>query len=186
MFQQIYDLGYVYNARSTCRWELNYSDAYDLLVEIYPHLIEKEEGEIALRFHYYLQEAKKPLTSEDINYLNNLIEESKNLIISPKKIPTNNFSMNLAVCDELFDLIDKFIQESENHNRSSLIKDAIEYFKNNKSKVLDAKSPCKNRPKVRQIPLQLDNDCKDDISMTGNRSDLLRKIILVYLNEVLS
>ncbi len=69
------------------------------------------------------------------------------MIISPKKIPTNNFSMNLAVCDELFDLIDKFIQESENRNISSLIKDAIEYFKNNKSKVLDAKSPCKNKPK---------------------------------------
>ncbi len=38
--------------------------------------------------------------------------------------------------------------------------------------------------RIRQIPLQLDNDCKDDISMTGNRSELLRKIIVVYLNEV--
>ena len=184
MFQQIYDLGYVYNARSTSRWELNYSDAYDLLVEIYPHLIEKkEESEIAIRFHNYLQEAKKPLTFKDINYLNNLIEESKNLIISPKKIPTNNFSMNLAVCDELLELIDKFIQESKNHNRSSLIKDAIKFFKNNKSKVLNAESPCKNRYKDRQIPLQLDNNDKDDISITGNRSELLRKIIFEYLNE---
>ena len=43
MLQQIYDLGYVYNARSSSRWDLNYLDAYDLLVEINPYLIEKKE-----------------------------------------------------------------------------------------------------------------------------------------------
>ncbi|MCE7700285.1 MAG: hypothetical protein K8E24_016115, partial [Methanobacterium paludis] len=55
--QQIYDIGYLYQARNTVKWDLNSDEAYNLLMDINPYLIGKRKhSEICIEFHRYFQE----------------------------------------------------------------------------------------------------------------------------------
>ena len=185
LFQQLFDLGYVYETRSSSRWELNYSDAYDLLIEIQHYLVMKiEEINTAIKFHRFFQETKKPLLDDDILFLENLIKERNNLDTS-KKLPKNNFHVTIMICDELSKLIYNSIQNSINININSLFKEAIQYFKMDESKVLETMSSiCINKLKYIPINIFLDRDIVEFLdTKSDNRSELLRNIIQNYLQN---
>lgn len=180
LFQEIFNLGYVYPARSSYfRWELNYSDAYALLLDIGCYLFQKHKNcEIALKFHEYYEKTQKPLNEDDFKFIETL---SKKLKTNSKKSDSN--SITILVCEKLIKKIDNFISNTEGWNRSSFVRSSIRYFYLNESDIIRKKSSiCDNSAKDHQINLILDTEILDSLDKNLNRSDLIRKMIECYLD----
>jgi metal-responsive CopG/Arc/MetJ family transcriptional regulator len=179
LFQQIFDMGYTYPTRgSYFRWELNDSDAYNLLSNITPHLLKNRMlSETAIKIHEFIETADKPLNEKDIEYIENLKETTK-------KIDSNKVSsITILLCEELMNKIDQFISDSEGLSRSSIVKESILYYLD-ESEIPKSSSICEDKIKDRQINLFLDNDVVDKINkISNNRSELIRKLIELYLNH---
>ncbi|MEN6554092.1 MAG: hypothetical protein ABFC34_14535 [Methanobacterium sp.] len=186
--QQIYDKGYLYPTRDFIKWELNYEDAYNLLVNFNPYLIGKrKQAEIGIKFHKYFQDVEKPLKIKDVEFIEALRDDLKSLKKSSKSYG-NKSVIGLLMCEDLIELMDQFIQSKKGLNYSSLVKSSISYLKYNESKLINFESQiCKNKLKNYQLTLILENDILKFINKrASNRSEFIRTAVEVYLNDKFS
>ncbi|KAF5058145.1 hypothetical protein DSECCO2_349630 [anaerobic digester metagenome] len=191
--QQIYDTGYLYQARSSFKWDLNYDEAYNLLMNINPYLIGKRKySEICMKFHRCFQEAQKPLKDEEIQFIEGLRDDLKNLkkLNVSKEYKTSKGSkkvISLMFCEDLAKSMDQIIVESGNNlNYNSIIKNAIKYMKLNEYKLLNFESKiCENKLKTHQLSLVLENDLVEFINQQSpNRSEFIRNVVEIYLEDI--
>jgi len=180
LFEEMFDLGHVYSTRSSSfRWELNYSDASDLLSKIHPFLFQNsKKSEIALNFYEYYENAQKPLNKQDIKFINSLTEELKNAAKIFKKQKT----VSILVCEKLKNEMDNIIKDREDLNHNSLVKASIKHCYINKTKINKSTNICENKSKEHRISIVLEQELVDYISKSDNRSELVRKMIENYLN----
>lgn len=191
--QQIYDTGYLYQVRNSVKWDLNYDEAYNLLMNINPYLIGKRKySEICIKFHRYFQGTQKPLKDEEIQFIEGLRSDLKNL----KKLNSSNgyktskgtkITMSLMVCDDLVESMDKLVSKSENSlNYNGIAKNAINYVKLNEYRLRNFKSIiCENKLKNHQLSLVLENDLIEFINQkSSNRSEFIRNAVEIYLEDI--
>ena len=190
--QEIYDIGHIYQARNSIKWDLNYGEAYDLLRDINPYLIGKRKhSEICLTFHKYFQGAQKPLKDEEIQFIEGLKDDLKNLKkLNSSKGKTSNGTkvlMSLMVCEDLVESMDKLISKSENNlNYNGIVKNSIRYVKLNEYRLRNFKSKiCENKLKNHQLGLNLENDLMEFINQkSSNRSEFIRTAMEIYLEDI--
>jgi len=191
--QQIYDTGYLYQATNSVKWDLNYDEAYNLLMNINPYLIGKRKySEICIKFQRYFQGAQKPLKDEEIQFIEGLRDDLKNL----KKLNVSNgyktskgakLTISILVCEDLVESMDKLISKSENNlNYHIIVKNAINYIKLNEYKLRNFKSKvCENKLKNHQLSLVLENDLIEFVNQkSSNRSEFIRTVMEIYLEDI--
>ena len=191
--QEIYDIGYLYQARNSVKWDLNSDEAYNLLMDINPSLIGKRKhSEICIKFHRYLQGAQKPLKTEEIQFIENLRDDLKNL----KKLNSSNgyktskgtkITMSLMICEDLAKSMDKIIAESENNlNYNAIVRNSIRYVKINEYRLRNFKSQiCENKLKNHQLGIALESDLMEFINQkSSNRSEFIRNAVEIYLEDI--
>lgn len=189
--QEIYDIGHLYQVRNSVKWDLNYGEAYNLLMDIKPYLIGKrKDSEICIKFHRYFQEAQKPLKNEEIQFIEGLRNDLKNL----KKLNSSKgykkgtkITISLMVCEDLVKSMDKLISKSENSlNYNGIVKNAVRYVKLNEYRLRNFKSKiCENKLKNHQLALTLENDLIKFIKQkSSNRSEFIRNAMEIYLEDI--
>ena len=183
LFQEIFRFGYVYPTRSSnFRWMLTYDDAHDLLLKICPYLFQnKKKCETAIKIHEYFEQVPKPLNEDDTKFIESLKKELR----YNQKGSKNSSTVSVLICDELIKKIDDFIKDSREWNRNSFVKESIEYFYKNQSKIPKTLGICNDKTKEHQINLVLDNEIVDCLNKNSkNRSELIRKLAEVYLKHL--
>lgn len=184
ILSEYFNMGYVVPSWNVFRWELTNEDAFNLLNQLYPFLINKgEQIEIGIEFYEFIKgENEDNLDQEKINYIEKL--KSRISTLGKKRSEDTDFvNITILICKELMNLIDSFSEKTK-MNRSQIMKESLKsFFKINPN--IDFESICLKSPKKYQINANIEKDILNNLNLnkTKSRSELIRKAIEYYINE---